>query len=317
MTGTDEKDMNETIIEQAADWVARLHGGDDNESVRAELQTWLSRDPENQRVFERMTGVLERSAVLRETTPATAENIATLPPRRTRRVTAYFALAAGIAAFAAMFILSLPDVSVQTTIGERRSVPLQDGSVLHLNAMSDVKVTMNSDSRYVELSSGEVLFEVASDPDRPFVVDTGSLQIEVLGTAFSVTAYDDSRNVSVVEGLVAVRGTGPDKELGRGEQVNFHDGVLGAPLPVEVSQIASWRQGWLYHERQPLQVLVDRLNRQYHGQIEIRDAALAATDVNVILRLEGREKTLNRLQQLLPLIIEESPGERITIRARN
>lgn len=317
MTRTSEQDMDETIIEQAADWVARLQGTGVDDSDRAELQTWLDSSSENRRVFERMSGVFERSAVLREAAVPTDTSVVQLQPRRTIPATAWFALAASVAVIAAMFVLSLPDVSVQTTVGERRSVPLPDGSVLHLNAMSNVQVSMHDDSRHVELLQGEVLFDVASDPTRPFIVDTGSVQVEVLGTAFSVTAYDDSRNVSVVEGHVAVRGTDSDTELVQGEQVNFANGTLGSPLPVDVSRVASWREGWLYHERQPLQVLIDRLNRQYHGYIGIDDPRLAATPVNVVLRLEGRDETLNRLQQLLPLVVEKAPGERVNIRARN
>ena len=86
---------------------------------------------------------------------------------------------------------------------------------------------------------------------------------------------------------------------------------------VDTGRITGWREGWLYIDGRPLQYLVDRLNRHYDGQIEVRDRELAASEVSVALRLDRRDETLARLERLLPLDVEELPGNRSVIHGRH
>ena len=73
--------------------------------------------------------------------------------------------------------------------GEYR-LTLMDGTKVCLNSNSKLKYPseFGSGNRYVQLE-GEAYFEVAKDPDHPFVVDVNNMQIKVLGTAFNVNAY--------------------------------------------------------------------------------------------------------------------------------
>jgi ferric-dicitrate binding protein FerR (iron transport regulator) len=56
----------------------------------------------------------------------------------------------------------------------------------------------------VGLGAGEALFDVAKDPDRPFIVQVGDRQIRALGTSFVVRREKDQLAVTLVEGKVAV-----------------------------------------------------------------------------------------------------------------
>ena len=69
---------------------------------------------------------------------------------------------------------------------------LEDGSVIHLNSDSELKVPVNfgKNSRQVWLK-GEGYFNVAKDKKRVFVVHTTKADIAVLGTEFDVRAYED------------------------------------------------------------------------------------------------------------------------------
>ena len=147
------------------------------------------------------------------------------------------------------------------------------------------------------------------------------LDVRVTGTTFQVSRYDDKTTVSVIEGEVEVRPSdSPDAaaavSLRRGQTVLFANAALGTPEDVDTRRVTGWREGWLYHDARPLQDLVDRLNRHYDGEIEIRDAELASSEVSVALRLDRREETLARLERLLPLDIEELPGNRSVVHAR-
>ncbi|MEM0911744.1 MAG: FecR domain-containing protein, partial [Pseudomonadota bacterium] len=65
--------------------------------------------------------------------------------------------------------------------GEFSQQVLQDGSVINLSADTEVIVQFDANERLVVLNQGAVLFEVSHDPNRPFLVKTGSLTAEALG----------------------------------------------------------------------------------------------------------------------------------------
>lgn len=69
---------------------------------------------------------------------------------------------------------------------------LPDGSVVWLNKDSRLYYHdgMKGDFRKVTLE-GEGYFDVNKDAERPFIVSAGEMSIKVLGTRFTVSAYDD------------------------------------------------------------------------------------------------------------------------------
>src|SRR5690606_37958963 len=69
-----------------------------------------------------------------------------------------------------------------TGIGEQRSLALADGSRIELNARSRIKIRYTDQQRRVELLEGQAFFDIASDKNRPFIVDTGGSSIRAVGT---------------------------------------------------------------------------------------------------------------------------------------
>ncbi|MBC9934320.1 FecR family protein [Chitinophaga qingshengii] len=104
----------------------------------------------------------------------------------------------------------------------RRQVMLADGSLVILNAHSTLKVpaSYNQQKRNLVLE-GEALFEVAKADNKPFVVSSGNLQVQALGTAFKLRAYyyDKQAAVTLVEGRVRVAQETAVAELQPGEQL--------------------------------------------------------------------------------------------------
>ncbi len=91
-----------------------------------------------------------------------------------------------------------------TAIGEQRAVRLDDGSVVHLNTDTRVRIHFTDSARQIELLQGEALFTVRRDVDRPFQVQSDGIRVEALGTQFNVRRRDRDTIVSVIEGRVAV-----------------------------------------------------------------------------------------------------------------
>jgi ferric-dicitrate binding protein FerR (iron transport regulator) len=91
-----------------------------------------------------------------------------------------------------------------TGTGERRSIPLADGSAVTMNTQSHLRVRFSSRGRDVELLAGEALFAVAHDPNRPFRVHARDTIVEASGTEFSVYLGNSGTRVAVTQGRVKV-----------------------------------------------------------------------------------------------------------------
>ena len=154
-----------------------------------------------------------------------------------------------------------------TSLGELRSITLEEGSIVELNTRSTLRTQFTRTERRVELLSGEAVFKVARDPARPFRVVAGSAQIVAVGTAFNVYAQSARTVVTVLEGRVRVRGqsgrsnanpspaaqVAQEVELARGEQavVAPHERIAKATLS-DPQRVTSWTERRLVFEETPL-----------------------------------------------------------------
>jgi len=91
-----------------------------------------------------------------------------------------------------------------TNVGEMRSITLEDGSVVDLNTRSRLRARFTAAERDVQLLTGEAIFRVARNPNRPFRVWSGETEIVAVGTEFNVDAHNSRTVVTVLEGRVRV-----------------------------------------------------------------------------------------------------------------
>jgi hypothetical protein len=177
--------------------------------------------------------------------------------------------------------LATDSLEIVAPIGSRTVVQLSDGSVVHLNYGSKIKYPQyfEGEIRSVILA-GEGYFEVAPNPDMPFVVKTGKLNIKATGTSFNVLAYPDNEVVetTLVEGKVVLERTGSRGETGTigsmvpGQQVRYNrtTGIVKS-APVNVEKYIAWKDGKLVFDDATLDQVAERLSRMYNVEVEVAD----------------------------------------------
>lgn len=123
-------------------------------------------------------------------------------------------------------------VEIQAPAGDSiRKVLLPDGSLAWLSPGSRIRYRegFEGDGRIVELPDGQVLFETGTDAEHPFSVKTGKgVEVKVLGTAFTVTAWPElpQTDVYVASGAVQVSdGQGRVVVLREKESIGLATGV--------------------------------------------------------------------------------------------
>jgi transmembrane sensor len=90
-------------------------------------------------------------------------------------------------------------VEIKNTSKKPQRVSLEDGSVVILKEKSSLSFPEHfGDERRLVYLHGEAFFEIKRDPAKPFVVSTGNLSTQVLGTSFTVKSYDDARSIEVL-----------------------------------------------------------------------------------------------------------------------
>ncbi|MEO1011627.1 MAG: FecR domain-containing protein [Bacteroidota bacterium] len=175
--------------------------------------------------------------------------------------------------------------------GKQFEVKLSDGTKIYMNAGSVLKYPVKfiaGNKREVFLT-GEAFFDVAPDSTHVFVVNAKTLNVEVLGTAFNVSAYPEDFNTDVVlvEGSVGMYAN--TKTLSEGTMIkpgfrgSFNELLKKTTTEaVDVGVYTSWMDGSLVFRNMPLKSIVRKLERQYNMEIiivneELKDETFNAT----------------------------------------
>lgn len=309
---------------EAAAWFARLKQRR-VESADVEAFSEWRRSPENAEAFARIEAMWDAAEVLAhdedmaELTRAAAGR--RVPPRPADRRLSWRPVAAAVAAVAvlgatAFWMVSRPEVYA-TEIGEQRRVRLADGSTVHLDTNSRIAVRIGRSERHVDLTEGRALFEVRTDPDRPFVVGAGSAEVTALGTRFDVRRLGAEVRVILVEGAVRVEAPQGESRrswtLAPGQQV-APTASSPAVERVDAARATSWTTGRLVFDRTPLKAAVAEINRYSKTPIELQSGDVADIPVSGAFDAGDVDGFVSAVTELYPVEVGPSADDAIVLR---
>ena len=186
---------------------------------------------------------------------------------------------------------------MSTPCGGEFMLQLSDGSRVWLNAASKLKfpVSFSGKKREVELI-GEAYFEVQKDSLRPFVVRSGEVSLEVLGTSFSVASYHgEPFSAVLVEGSICVTASQKECILKPGEKILFENGRLSV-CSVDVDLHIAWKDKCFGFENAVLEEVVQMLERWYGVDFLIMDEQVRG------LRFTGKLPKYDNLDKVLEIL---------------
>jgi ferric-dicitrate binding protein FerR (iron transport regulator) len=205
--------------------------------------------------------------------------------------------------------------------GQKSMIVLPDGSNVWLNSGSSLKYKsdFNAQIREVEID-GEAFFEVKKDKSRMFRVNTGSVFVEVYGTAFDVRNYKEEKKleVTVENGNVGViRGGSRLADLTKGKQVSLTETdnqVLLSDANVEV--VTAWKNNELIFDDSPFEEVIRYLERWYGVKITIEEKMKKKHNYTFKIKTETLTELLKLLKVITPLDYKID-GKDVTIRYAN
>ena len=191
--------------------------------------------------------------------------------------------------------------------GEKKQIDLADGTKVWLNAGTTFRYPedFREETRIVEIE-GEGFFEVAKDRLHPFIVKTPKFEVEVLGTSFNLSSYqnDENNSLSLQSGSVQLSTNNQRQKVklvpGEKATLNRQENAFRI-TQVDTENMASWRDNTLEINDLSLLEISKLLERQFNVKIQIKKEELKQ------IKFSGRFKSDEGLDILLDILKRTSP----------
>jgi transmembrane sensor len=196
--------------------------------------------------------------------------------------------------------------------GKRAFITLSDGTKLWVNTGTTVifPVTFEKSTREIFVD-GEIYADVFHNENKPFIVKTKKLEVQVLGTQFNLSAYsqDNQVNVVLVSGSVNVRPEKGKPTTITPNQMYSLTEQAASLRTVEVDKYISWIDGVYIFKNEPIEDILIKLSRYYNVTMKLPNYP---SGINCSGKLELKEdlnELLNGLSEITSMSYGVQDGE--------
>jgi ferric-dicitrate binding protein FerR (iron transport regulator) len=293
------------------------------------VEAWKKANPANQKEFEKLATIwVESKKISRQSSvdaDAAWEKFKQLRDQQDRgalpaKVVPLFPTRNRVISIAAAVVIILGIGLLFRMMGKQEPVPVQvaminlqsglqiltdtlpDGTIVTLNKNSRVNYPeVFSDTNRLVNMEGEVFFDVAKNPAKPFIIQTGTADIKVLGTSFNIKSRQGRTEVIVETGRVEVAYNQKKVELTPGKMVTVHEGDSVLQTENSSNMLHQYfRNKRFICDNTPLSELAVILSEAYGVNIVFEKQAIGNMKITTTFSDESLENIVN--------IIEETMG---------
>lgn len=197
---------------------------------------------------------------------------------------------------------------VKAESGSRTELTLPDGTNVKLNSSSQLSYLGNYGikERRVNLT-GEAFFNVTHDIKHPFIVQTGELEVKVLGTSFNVSSYENQEDISIVllKGKVEIYVNKQKYLMQPDDKVIYHKQTQKVTTSKVYSKdYIEWTKGSLYFDNESLLNIAKVLERTYNIEIQFNTEDIKKERFSGTLGSGGIQSVLEKLTMAFPFTYE-------------
>jgi len=198
--------------------------------------------------------------------------------------------------------------------GAEYKLALADGTVVMINSASVLRFPVNinaANSRNVYLEKGEAYFQVAKNPNKPFIVHANGMDVKVLGTTFNVNTYTKTTRTTLVEGKVEAKSTNNQTAiLAPNQQAAFNTQTNSlSKADVDITAFVAWANGKIVFEEATLDEVMDQLSLWYDYDVTFQSDQIKQ------VHFSGEIERYKDIQVILN-IIEQTGGVKFSIKNR-
>ena len=319
-----------SVREAAIAWFLRMQQMDIEHPDRSKFEAWLMLDASHQQAYQAVSEVWEgfdSTSDLKSLDAAMAQK-AFLEQQRSRKLSQSITGVLSILLIAVFSLFGYHTWQAQPTleivaiaeVGQVKAQTLEDGTKLNINANSEVEVTYYRNKRLVKLNRGEVIFEVARDESRPFIVDSGYGRITVLGTRFAVNRLQKRTRVSVDHGRVqfeAVDANGSVSQspliLKNGEVAELQQNQMPKRTAQCASDAFSFAKGTISFDKAGLDEIAETLSRYRKPAVRLQSSLEDDTQITAVIKVQDIEKFIANLPDMAAVQVKSAPQQTLII----
>ena len=165
--------------------------------------------------------------------------------------------------------------TIVTPMGGRYKITLSDGSLVLLNSGSSLEfpVGFHGAERKVKLT-GEAYFEITKNPSQPFIVESDNKVIEVLGTKFNISSYQDDNawSATLLEGKIRFTDhqTQNTEVLKPGQRLSVTNATITLDS-LNADEAMAWKDGMFIFKNEELSSVMHKISRWYNVEVNYSD----------------------------------------------
>jgi transmembrane sensor len=212
--------------------------------------------------------------------------------------------------------LDAKETLIKTAYGQKRAITLPDGSQVVLNANSQIKYTPHPKKnvpREVWIN-GEAWFNVVHinkngtpvQPAERFIVHLPTMNVEVLGTTFTINTRRNQEQVVLQTGSVKVevRSKPSPVYLKPGELVNYNkDSKVLSKATINAADCSLWKENRLKFNNTPLREVIQLIEDDYGYKVEITDSTILDRTLGGTLSSENEQILFKAMENMLDVKI--------------
>jgi transmembrane sensor len=215
---------------------------------------------------------------------------------------------------------SLSTVIQSASKGEMKTLLLPDGSQIILNANSSITYSTDfKNNRKLHLK-GEAYFKVVKNPKKPFIVETAQFKTKVLGTSFTIRAYENySNTIGVLSGKVEVSSVeNPDHKvyLTKNQKLLFSKSPLPLVANNSSEDFLAWTKNIIVLKNTTLGETAEILRNKFNVTIHFDNQELEKLRISGKFKNENITTILKTIADVKQLKIDFQTQNKIFIRKK-
>ncbi len=319
--------ITDKLKKTAARWFIRMREAEPDSPERTKFEAWLMESPIHQHEYENFAQSWDDIDSLPQLTAmAKAKEVDRFmnKERRTQKVKnvaaaisiciiVFFMGLGGISQYQAWQASPTTQIASLTKKAQITTSTLEDGTEVTLNANSNIQVTYYRNRRHVHLHHGEAIFKVAKDTNRPFVVETDTTIITVLGTRFAVNKLSKFVRVSVDHGQVRVesKNVADTKVLSRGDVVEVPNYQAIQLRNYNAADYFKFASGVIVFNQSDVHEIAEVLSRFRKGNITVKGAS--QEKISAVIDAKDTETFIDTLPKIANLTVVGSAHQKVIL----
>ncbi len=317
--------LNASLNKTAARWFIRMQDAAIDSPERTQFEHWLMQSEMHQAEYASIADAwngIDSVEELKKLAAAKQANQFLNQNKRSKKIKNAMAILSVcfIFIFAGLFSfeqyqqwLAKPTMQMasESSATQILTQKLEDGSEITLNASTKIQVTYYRHQRHIALLQGEAIFNVSKDTDRPFIVETNTAKVKVLGTRFAVNKLSHLVRISVDHGSVQVESKAPiNTMILRNGQVAevAQDGVDGLQNVKLKNTVAAdyfkFATGTVVFNQADIVEIADVLSR--YGSRKVIAQGDSQEKISAVLHTKDLETFINTLPKIANVTVKQT-----------